>query len=86
VTTIARGPVYRLGGVAWGLKRLRHMKLIDFRKLIDPGGSSYPIWCPERIWIRNCFMKLLEVGNTRGSVAKGVRAVALDVGVSRNNR
>ncbi len=26
VATLARGPVYRLGGVVWGLKRLKRLK------------------------------------------------------------
>ena len=52
VATLARGPVYRLGGVAWGLKRLKNMKLIlvrkrlDYRKLIDR-GSGFSRWSPN---------------------------------------
>ena len=37
VATLARGPVYRLGGVVWGfkrLKRLKNMKRLDLKMLI----------------------------------------------------
>ena len=40
VATFARGPVYRLGRVAWGLKRLKNMKAILVRKLIDLENGS----------------------------------------------
>ncbi len=54
VATLARGPVYRLGGVAWGikrLKRLKNMKRLDFRKLIlirkRLDFESFPRWSPK---------------------------------------
>ncbi len=52
--TLARGPVYRLGGVAWGfklLKRFKNMKRLDFRKLILIRKwldlESFPRWSPK---------------------------------------
>ncbi len=55
VATLARGPVYRLGGVAWGLKRLKNMKLILARKRLD---FRKLILVRKRVDYR----KLLEVG------------------------